>query len=1197
MSLLQNSNAISAGGYDINNSLRFRSSASAYLSRTPTVAGNRTTWTWSGWVKRGSLSSDYRTLFAAGASGSARTIFLFDNGFSSSSDNLLFIWNTGTNGYGAYTTAVLRDPSAWYHIVLSVDTTQATAVNRIKIYVNGTQQTTNPNPTYGYIAQNSNLDVNNTTPHTICSNPPYAINSLHDGYLAEVNFVDGQVLTPSSFGETDAVTGSWVAKKYTGTYGNNGFYLPFNHTETNENLLTYSEQFDNAAWTKVNFTATANSIASPLGSVVADRILETTANSLHVVLPTASPAIIPTLVYTFSTYVKSINNQYVQLVFDDTTTTNGGYANFDLTAGTVTQSANYGVATNIGATITAVGSGWYRISISTKIVNGVAGRFAINGAFNGTTSAFPSYTGNASNGYYVWGAQVNYGSTVNDYILTTASTVNQRGTTENSFTYSQDFTNAAWTKNASTITANTTTSPDGSTTASKLVENATLDGHQIFRSFTESNTTRTVSIYAKLADASRPYVFIALSDFVAYECRGIFNLSNGTVSSTSAANANYTSISTSITSVGNGWYRCTLTATKGAVNPGNNVIIGMGDATGNTYYTGSGTTLGIFIWGAQFEETSSVGPYWPTVASAQSKVFRIGADKSLGATGFGYDSWIPNNISLTYGTTYDAMTDSPTLTSATVSNYAVWNPLLPINSSSEATNVLDGNLQLKGYNAAYNTWAVGTIEVSSGKWYYEFTNNNAADWQRIGIISTSGKLNPNDASAYYMYYSLNGNKISTGGTSSAYGAAWTTGDIIGCALDLTNGKIFFSKNGVWQASGDPVAGTNAAYTGLTGAFAPASLIGSAVANSAFANFGQRPFSYTPPTGFVRLNTYNLPDSTIKKGNAVMDSTLYTGNGANRSITNASSFRPDFVWGQARSAAYGSWLFDAVRGATKQIESFSGNAESTQATMLTAFNSDGFSMGTDTAGNNSGVTYVAWQWQAGSSTVTNTSGSISSQVRANATTGFSIVTYTGTGSTATIGHGLGVAPKMMMIKKRNGASSVGVYHASRGNTGALFLNGQDAFTTAAYFNNTSPTPSVFTAAGGVSWCNDTSSSTHVAYCWAEINGFSKFGSYTGNGSTDGPFVHLGFRPEFVMWKRTNGLENWYIADTSRSPFNVADDVLSPNLSAAEQTSSARNIDFLSNGFKQRTADSSNNGSGDTYIYAAFAENPFKNANAR
>jgi hypothetical protein len=560
--------------------------------------------------------------------------------------------------------------------------------------------------------------------------------------------------------------------------------------------------------------------------------------------------------------------------------------------------------------------------------------------------------------------------------------------------------------------------------------------------------------------------------------------------------------------------------------------------------------------------------------------FYLTFGNTTSTTTLGYDTsgnnnnWTTNNISLTAGTTYDAMLDVPTNTSATVANYCVLNPTIRQLSGS----VTEGNL--RGAGSSYECW--GTMAFpSTGKYYFEFTNNSstgAGNGPAIGIVG----LNPPDEN-YGVKYNRNGTKWLNGTNSIAYGASYTTGDVIGVAYDADNNSVVFYKNNVSQGATTTTSG----YTYLPYQFDNSG-------NGGFLNFGQRPFTYTPPTGFVRLNTFNLPTPTILQGNRFMDATLYTGNGANTSITNAGLFRPDLVWGQARSAAYGSWLYDAVRGATKQLETFGTNAESTQSTMVTAFNSNGFNIGTDTAGNQSGITYVAWQWQAGSSTVTNTSGSISSQVRANTTTGFSVVTYTGTGANATVGHGLGVAPKMIFTRYR-GTESWSVYHTSLGGTKTLYLNLTNAAnTTSLAWNNTDPTSTVFSV-GSAGTTNTSGSPGMVAYCWAEIAGFSKFGSYTGNGSTDGPFIYLGFRPKFVLIKRTDSGNNWVMEDSSRSPFNVVDDYLAADSSQAESTTSQVNIDFLSNGFKLRSGfDIVNAG---TYIYMAFAENPTKISNAR
>ena len=357
-------------------------------------------------------------------------------------------------------------------------------------------------------------------------------------------------------------------------------------------------------------------------------------------------------------------------------------------------------------------------------------------------------------------------------------------------------------------------------------------------------------------------------------------------------------------------------------------------------------------------------------------------------------------------------------------------------------------------------------------------------------------------------------------------------------------------------------------------------------------------------------TYAIPN-----GRTVFDATTYAGAGGTSTINNSDKgtvgFKPDLIWVKSRTDGGSHVLQDSNRGvgsATK-LSSNSTNAEnnaSADATdpiygYITAITTTGFSAYAGTTPsqvNKSGQNYVAWQWVAGQGVNnTNTVGSITSTVSANTTTGFSIVTYTGNGTSgATVGHGLSTAPQMIIIKGRNAAGNWQVYHQSIGNTGIVCLDLTiPTFTTALAWNNTSPTSSVFTLGSGGDLNGSTK--TYVAYCWAPVAGFSQFGSYTGNGSNDGPFVYLGFRPAFVMIKRTDTASNWYINDSSRDTYNVVGQDLAPNLSSAESNDTPVQ-DFLSNGFKLRNGSyPSFNTAGGTYIYAAFAENPFKYANAR
>jgi len=334
-------------------------------------------------------------------------------------------------------------------------------------------------------------------------------------------------------------------------------------------------------------------------------------------------------------------------------------------------------------------------------------------------------------------------------------------------------------------------------------------------------------------------------------------------------------------------------------------------------------------------------------------------------------------------------------------------------------------------------------------------------------------------------------------------------------------------------------------------------------------------------------------TTIDKPSDYFNTVLYTGNGGTQSITGV-GFQPDWVWIKSRTEGYGHSLFDAVRGVTKAIASEGTGAEYTFSTGLTAFGSDGFTLGSGTVVNNNSQNHASWNWKAGGSASSNTDGSITSTVSANTTAGFSIVSYTGTGSNATVGHGLGVAPKMIICKGRSFSSSAHwlTYHEAMGNTSAMKLNLTSAKeTTHYYWNNTSPTSSTFSLGAGTE--ANTSSSTFIAYCFAEKKGYSKFGSYTGNGNADGTFVYTGFKPAFVLIKSTSNAVNWQMQDNKTAPHNLMVNKLFANTSAAQDTGSENTMDFYSNGFKPRGTGSSENinGNGYSYIYMAFAENPF------
>ena len=546
------------------------------------------------------------------------------------------------------------------------------------------------------------------------------------------------------------------------------------------------------------------------------------------------------------------------------------------------------------------------------------------------------------------------------------------------------------------------------------------------------------------------------------------------------------------------------------------------------------------------------------------------------------NNWTPNGFSVTAGAGNDSLVDSPTAYGTDTGvggevrgNYCTFCP-----TYGATPTLANGNLEA----TTNNTTAYGSISFTSGKWYWEITVGNA---NYIGVMDSTYIKTDNNWGSQAVAYVSNGNKYN--GTGSAYGASYTTNDVIGVAIDMDAGTIAFYKNGSSQGT--------AFSSGLAGReFRP--LVYSPTSGTQTANFGQRPFAYTAPSGFKALCTQNLPTPTIgatstTQANDYFNVVLWTGNGSDpRNITGV-GFAPDFVWGKSRSSAYNHRLYDIVRGAQKALLSNATDAETTADDTMTAFLSDGFTVKNSL--NTNADTYVSWNWNAGGSNATNTAGSITSTVRANTTSGFSIVTYTGTGSAATIGHGLGVAPSMIIVKNRQAANSWAVYHISTGANQQLILNSTNGISSDTQGFTAVPSSTVFSVGTGAAMdTNQTSGGgQHVAYCFAPVAGYSAFGSYTGNGSADGPFVYTGFRPRYVLVKRTDtggaGFD-WFIWDTARSTYNVASANLTANQTVAEGVT-AYPLDINSNGLKIRNSATAYNASGGTYIYACFAENKY------
>ncbi|NDA10477.1 MAG: hypothetical protein EBZ07_06485, partial [Verrucomicrobia bacterium] len=537
------------------------------------------------------------------------------------------------------------------------------------------------------------------------------------------------------------------------------------------------------------------------------------------------------------------------------------------------------------------------------------------------------------------------------------------------------------------------------------------------------------------------------------------------------------------------------------------------------------------------------------------------------------NNWTPNNFSVTAGAGNDSLVDSPTnygtdtgLGGEVRGNYATLNPL-----SLQGASLSNGNLECSTGGVAPSGGAFGNFAIpSTGKWYWEFTPNDGNGFDSFCGISTSPA-----SSTYAVYYAFSGEKyVDT--ANSSYGSTYGQNDIIGVAVNSDSGSITFYKNNVSQGA--------ISYSLANKTMFPWFADGSSARNTSFVvNFGQRPFAYTAPTGFKALCTQNLNQPSIQKPSKAMDVVAYTGTGASNSVSSL-GFSPDLVWIKNRGAATSHAIYDTTRGTQKQLSSDTTGDEVTSSTGLTSFNSNGFTIGTGTLVNTSGTQYVAWAWDKSSQD------------------GLDIISYTGNGANRTISHNLGVAPKMIIVKARTTAGADQgwpVWHASIANTTYLTLSTTSATATGTdYWNSTSPTSSVFSV--GTNAAVNANNDTYISYLFAEIEGYSKFGSYTGNNSADGPFIWCGFRPRWMIIKRIDAnAKPWCIHDTGRDISNVSNSELEANSSTAENGGTyPGDLDILSNGFKLREA-----GTGawinepGNFIFAAFAESPFKYARAR
>jgi hypothetical protein len=549
------------------------------------------------------------------------------------------------------------------------------------------------------------------------------------------------------------------------------------------------------------------------------------------------------------------------------------------------------------------------------------------------------------------------------------------------------------------------------------------------------------------------------------------------------------------------------------------------------------------------------------------------------------NNWTPSGISVTSGTTFDQSLDTPTL------GYPVWSPI-----DKATVTVSEGN------TAAVPAADVHAIRATmalpaTGKWYWEVAVSALGYGTGLGIADNASNLTANASSPETRTYqfgswfnSFNGGVVQYGTNQNVLGATnWTAAsqpaanDIIMIAVDMDNGSMWVGKNGTWfnsSGTANPATNTDPRWTGLSGTtwFPYMSGYGSVTPVTCRINFGQRAFAYTPPSGFKALNTANLPTPSIKKSSTYFDVTRRTGTGATTSVSTL-GFQPDWVWIKSRSNGTAHNLFNSVIGATKGIQTTGPNAQYTDTNTLTAFNANGYSLGSDASSRGVNIntnTYVDWAWKE------------------STTAGLDILSWTGDGTGArTINHALGVTPEFMMLRGTDArvwacwfnSMTSAAYYMDLGTAAAEAVD-------TTMFDSTSPTSTTFR----VGSYNNINAVAYVGYFFSSIAGFSQIGSYTGNASTDGPFVWCGFRPKFVMVKAVNVATGWFMSNPSNSANEVILRVFSD--STAQELSNTYGLDLLSNGFKVRAPTGySLNNSGNKYAFIAYAENPFKYARAR
>ena len=1193
--------------------------ANEYLTRTPTSTGNRRVFTWSGWVKKNEIEGGFGRFFESGAIGD-RTYFTYTE-----FDEIRFTEQASSaNRDSLVSNYKLRDPSSLCHVMIAVNSTLSNEDDRVKIYINGSLINN-----HGFSTDDP-PGLNVIFQHNESGETQYIGNSANQaadfmGSMSDVFHIDGQALTPDVFGfhkegkgyqssgstrATDFGPGQWIPKaprtikseiNRRGGFGVNGYYLPMNdssnfgadfHCAPNSIIKLKGEDLPQPR----------NGAPTTTDAYVSELRTDPYAANLVLAVPGASTSTGPELV------------------------TNGDFSNG--TTGWTLQSATGTLSVVLGELFIEYAStnGAYCTQIITTEV-GKSYKVSVTSRTTTTNQPAKFSIGTASNTTDLT-ARIDNNDTTNK--TQTASFVATSTTTF--LTLGANYTSDAYFDNVSVREE-----------AVPLDYSADIKG---------SGTNKTLTVNGGAGIADIPSYYGSAMQFSNDGTNGAGNkdMINVPTSSDFVFNGDVTiecwmyvksTPSTSGAFLGQ-WQ------SSGGTNRNlmmyldtSNQVTSYFNSSNTNYDTGASPALTLNQWhhivtekdGSNFRlylngVCAGINTNTPTAGNTAAVPFTIGAETESGGTttgaDYGIDGYIQDVRVYNGVAKYKGGFDVPkpytpvgieswrqSSDTCNGNNFATLNSISG-NETSGLLTFTSGNLTATTTNS--NVSVTCNVGMSIGKWYWEYSPTQIQNFHDIGISSMTNPPVGFDDGTLSASWRTSTGQIRQGNTDvQATGLSASAGDIVQIAFNADTRRMWVGVNGSYYNSGDPAAGTDSTYqTNLTADtyFFAASYHGSGT-HSGVANFGQNPtfcgnitagtytdsngkglFKYQPPSGFLALCEDNLPTPAIADPGDHFKTVLWTGDySTSRSITGV-GFQPDFVWQKERNSTSWHNLVDSIRGSTHRLFSNETTAESSTINSFRSFDSDGFSIGDDGSVNQSGIDNVAWCWKAGGAAVSNSDGSITTQVSVNQTAGFSIVTGTQTSGTTTFGHGLSQAPDFIITKQTNGTTGWYTWHKGIPITETLRLDNTNASFSFSHWV-TEPTDSVFSMGSGFG-----SGEAYVCYCWHEVEGFSKFGSYIGNGSVDGPFVYCGFKPAFLMIKRTDTTGEWWMYDSSRGPINPNPRMLMADNNLVEQEdSSSYLLDFLSNGFKWRSGLAASNGSGGSFIFMAFAESPFQTANAK